>query len=126
MPRTQSAVVIAIALMVVGSPALAQRQDDGSAPSRERGERQREVRIDPERDEALQAIRAAVEPTEQQSEEILALYTKLRRDQRTIMRDAMAAVRGDDGSRNGHRQFDREQVRHARQMSSERGFGYYL
>ena len=55
MPRTQSAVVIAIALMVVGSPALAQRQDDGSPPSRERRERSREVRIDPERDEALQA-----------------------------------------------------------------------
>ena len=119
MPRTRFAVVIAIALMVVGSPALAQGQDDGNPPPRERRERPREVRIDPERDEALQAIRAAVEPTEQQSEEILALYTKLRRDQRTIMRDAMAAVRGDDGSRDGQRQFNRERMWQAREMARE-------
>ena len=119
MPRTRFAVVIAIALMVVGCLALAQGQDDGNPPPRERRERPREVRIDPERDEALQAIRAAVEPTEQQSEEILALYTKLRRDQRTIMRDAMAVVRGDDGSRDGQRQFNRERMWQAREMARE-------
>ena len=106
MSRTRLAVVIAFALLFVGGPAPAQPQDDGMPPPRER-------------DETLQAIRAAVEPTEQQFEEILGLYSKLRRDQRTIMRDAMAAVRGDDGSRDGQRQFDREQVRQARQMARE-------
>ncbi len=109
------AVVIAFALMAVGSPALA--QPDGSSPPRER--RQRGVRIDPQHDETVQAIRAAVEPTEQQAAEILALYTKLRRDQRTLMRDALAAVRGDDGSRDGGRQFDREQMWQAREMAGE-------
>ncbi len=114
MPRIRLAVVIALALLVVGSPAMAQPQDD-PRPQRER--RQREVRIDPQHDETLQAIRAAVEPTEPQAGEILALYTKLRRDQRTVMRDALAAVRGDDGSRDGQRQFNREQRRQAWQMA---------
>ncbi len=117
MPRTRLAIVIALALMVVGSPALAQPQDGGMPPPGEG--RQREVRIDPDRDETLQAIRAAVEPTEQQTGEILALYTKLRRDQRTVMRDALAAVRGDARPRDGQRPFNREQMRQARQMARE-------
>ncbi len=114
MPRIRLAVVIALALLVVGSPAMAQPQDDPRPPL---DRRQREVRIDPQHDETVQAIRAAVEPTEPQAGEILALYTKLRRDQRTVMRDALAAVRGDDGSRDGQRQFNREQRRQAWQMA---------
>ena len=119
MPRTRFIVTISLTMLFAGSPVLAQAGDGEMPPQRERRQRSREVRIDPERDETLQAIRAAVEPTEQQAREILALYTKLRKDQRAVMRDALAAVRGLEGRRDGQREFNRENMRKARQMAGE-------
>ena len=119
MARTRFIVTIAITMLFASGPVLAQAGDGDRPPQRERRQRSREVRIDPERDEALQAIRAAVEPTEQQEASILAQYTKLRKDQMTIMRDAMAAVRGGDGRQDGQRQFNRENMRKARQMAGQ-------
>ncbi len=123
MPRTRLIVTISLAMLMAGlfagGPVLAQAGDGDRPPRRERGERSREVRIDPERDETLQAIRAAVEPTEQQESEILAQYTKLRKDQRTVRRDALAAVRGEEGRRDGQREFNREDMRKARQVAGE-------
>ena len=72
MARTRFIVTIAITMLFASGPVLAQAGDGDRPPQRERRQRSREVRIDPERDEALQAIRAAVEPTEQQEASILA------------------------------------------------------
>ncbi len=107
MPRTRFIVTISLATLFAGGPALAQAGDGGMPPPGERHRRSREVRMDPQRDETLQAIRAAVELTEQQEASILARYTKLRKDQRTIMRDALGAVRGEDGRPDGRRELDR-------------------
>ncbi len=119
MPRTRFIVTISLTMLFAGGPVLAQAGDGEMPPPRERRQRSREVRIDPERDETLQAIRAAVEPTEQQEALILAQYTKLRKDQMAIMRDALGAVRGEEGRRGGQREFNRENLRKARQIAGE-------
>ncbi len=119
MSRTRYIVAIALTMLFAGGPVLAQAGDGEMPPPRERRQQMRAVRIDPQRDETLQAIRAAVEPTEQQEASILAQYTKLRKDQRAIMRDALAAVRGDEGRRDGQREFNRENIRKARQIAAE-------
>jgi len=123
MPRTRFIVMIALAMLFAAGPVVAQDRDGDRPPQRERRQRSREVRIDPKTDETLQAIRAAVEPTEQQEASILALYTTLRKDQMTIMRDAMAALRREggqrDGQRGGQRGVNRENMRKARQMAGQ-------
>ncbi len=119
MPRTRFIVTISLTMLFAGGPVLAQADDGEMPPPRERRQRSREVRIDPERDETLQAIRAAVEPTEQQDAAILAQYTKLRKDQMAIMRDALGAVRGAEGRRGGQQEFNRENLRKARQIAGE-------
>ncbi len=119
MPRTRFIVTISLATIFAGGPALAQSGDGGMPPPGERHRRSREVRIDPQHDETLQAIRAAVEPTEQQEALILSQYTKLRKDQRTVMRDALGAVRGEDGRPDGQRAFNRQDMRNARELAAE-------
>ncbi len=123
MPRTRFIVTTALAMLFAGGPVLAQAGDGDRPPQRERRQGSREIRIDPATDAALLAIDAAVEPNEKQAAEILALYTTLRKDQRTIMRDAMAALRGADGrrdgQRDGRREINRETMHEARQMAGQ-------
>ena len=119
MPQARFIVSISLAMLFAGGPAFAQAGDGGMPPPGERHQRSREVRIDPQRDQTLQSIRAAVEPTEQQEALILAQYTKLRKDQRTVMRDAMGAVRGEEGRPDGRREFNRENIRQARELAAE-------
>jgi peroxiredoxin len=117
--QTGFIVTISLAMLSVGGHALAQDGDGGMPPPGERHQRSREVRIDPVHDQTLQAIRAAVEPTDQQEASILALYTKLRKDQRTVIRDALGAVRGEGGRSDGQRSFNRQDMRKARELAAE-------
>lgn len=62
-------------------------------PQQERPNRSRRDQIDPSTDEVLQTIRAAVQPTDEQMEQIVARYRQLRRDQRSAMREMMPDMR---------------------------------
>ena len=90
------AAVAAITLSL-GSWSYGQNETPDGATSRqpqsERPNRPRRDQIDPRADEVLQTIRAAVEPTDEQMEQIVARYRQLRRDQRSAMREMMPDMR---------------------------------
>ena len=80
-------------LAIFASSGLAQDR----APDQRRGDRPAIGQINPQNDEVLAHIRAAVDLSEEQFEKILALYTQLRQDQRDEMRQFMQSRRSGQG-----------------------------
>ena len=106
--RSSHVLVAVVALTLsLGSWSYGQNETpDGATsrqPQRERPNRPRRDQINPSTDEVLQTIRAAVGPTDEQMEQIVARYRQLRRDQRSAMREIMPDMR-----RGGQRPRDRD------------------
>ena len=100
--KPRALVLLCALVLVANGPLLGQ---EGRPASR------RPVQIDPEQDEVLLTIKAAVQPSPEQTQKILELYRSLRQEQRRAMREAMQSVRGD---RDPQRPPDREAFRAAR------------
>jgi peroxiredoxin len=116
MRSTRILALASAVLLLASGPALAQGGGRGG-PAGARPDRPRpRVQIDPETDQVLLAIKAAVNPSHEQMEKLLSLYSALRLHQREIMRDAVQAFRGDTGRRRQGpgRQADDEAGRAAR------------
>jgi len=85
------AVVLSFA---VSAPAPAQENrpeqgpPPGGAPTAPRS-----VQVDPEQDEVLQTIRAAVSPSAEQMEQLVELYTSVRQQQRRIVAEMRRGMR---------------------------------
>lgn len=114
--RTNHLIVAVTALMLLlGSLSYGQNKTPDGAnsqqPRQERDGRARRGQIDPSQDEVLQTIKAAVQPTDEQMEQIVTRYRQFRRDQRLAMREIMPRQRrggqqprNRDGQRRGNRQ----------------------
>lgn len=114
--RTNHLIVAVTALTLsLGSLSYGQNKTPDGAnsqqPQRERDGRTRRGQIDPSQDEVLQTIKAAVQPSDEQMEQIVARYRQFRRDQREAMREIMPRQRrggqqprNRDGQRRGNRQ----------------------
>ena len=89
-------------------------------PQRERDSRPRRNQIDPGTDEVLQTIKAAVQPTDEQMEQIIARYRQLRRDQREAMREIMPQRRR-GGRQSGDRESQQPRNREGRQPGNRQG-----
>ncbi len=118
--RSSHLLVAVVALTLsLGSWSYAQNETPDGATSRqpqqERPNRPRRDQIDPSTDEVLQTIRAAVQPTDEQMEQIVARYRQLRRDQRSAMREMRGELR-----RGGQRPRDRD-GQQGRNRQSRRG-----
>lgn len=118
--RSSYLLVAVVALTLsLGSWSYGQNETpDGATsgqPQQERPDRPRRGQIDPSTDEVLQTIRAAVQPTDKQMEQIVARYRQLRRDQRSAMREMMPDMR-----RGGQRPRDRDGPQ-GRNRQSRRG-----
>ena len=117
--RSSHVLVAVVALTLsLGSFSYGQNETpDGAAagqPQRERPNRPRRDQINPSTDEVLQTIRAAVGPTDEQMEQIVARYRQLRRDQRRAMREMMPDMRRSGQQprdRDGRQRRDRQQSR---------------
>ena len=71
------------------SDARAQPGGDGAGGGSPAGPGNQPLQIDPEKDDVLVKIKAAVAPTAEQAAAILSRYKKLREDQRATLRDLM-------------------------------------
>lgn len=100
-------IVITALTLSLGSWSYGQNEGPDGAqsrqPQRDRDSRLRRNQIDPSTDVVLQTIRAAVEPTDEQMQKIVARYRQFRRDQREAMREIMPQRR-----RGGQQPRDRE------------------
>lgn len=119
--RSSHVLVAVVALTLsLGSWSYGQNETPDGATSRqpqqERPNRPRRDQIDPNTDEVLQTIRAAVQPTDEQMEQIVARYRQLRRDQRSAMREMMPDMR-----RGGQQPRDRDGRQRRNRQQSRRG-----
>lgn len=89
-------------------------------PQRDRDSRPGRNQIDPSTDEVLQTIRAAVDPTDEQMEQIVARYRQFRREQREARREIMPQRRR-GAQQSGDRESQQPRNREGRQPGNREG-----
>ncbi|MHC4786023.1 MAG: TlpA family protein disulfide reductase [Planctomycetota bacterium] len=120
MRRSGEQVLTVVLSFALSAPALAQESRPGQGPPPGAATAPLSLQVDPEQDEVLQTIRAAVSPSADQMEQLVELYTSLRQQQRRILTEMTRGMRRardrgnkPEGSRQGRRP-DREELRSAR------------
>jgi hypothetical protein len=125
MRHHRAIVLFAAVSLVAGVPALARQAEPEGARPEGTGQQQEPVQVDPEKDEILAAIKAAVNPTDEQMAKFVEHYTTLRREQRRTMREIARSARPDaeprqpGQGRKGPQPADREARVAARKQAME-------
>ena len=122
--RPLHAATLTATLGLLAGPGLAQETTQPAPPPPERPGASQPIRIDPQRDEVLLTIKAAVDPTETQMERIVALYTQLRKNQDGLFREMREVFRRQRGAGDRGDQQAWETIRQARRNAQEKIAGF--